>query len=361
MASDRQEWLARRQAGIGASDAAAILGVGYANTNALSVWFDKTAASVSPFGDDGEESSDSEEDRLQIGLLWEPALRAIFEWKLGLGPVRYEPFKVFHDLQDSFLGCTPDGWLEDQQDAEPGVKIPVELKNLDAFASAEWNNEENDFVPLKYQVQVQHQMMVMGAPYAYIMALIGGNKPVIRRVERNEEFIQALREKLRVFWGLVVTRQMPPVDGSEISTQVLKKLYPQDSGLAVMMPPIFDEIGDKLAALKLSAKEINKRIDEYENLIRASIGTATFGVTPQGRAFSWVTGDRKGYTVKPGKTRTLRSIKKLPPGIEFQASPTVLISEPLAQGEEHVEPAQSDDQPATATESDFNQVEPGTP
>ena len=71
-------------------------------------------------------------------------------------------------------------------------------------------------------------MAVTGYEAWWIAVLIGGNKFVYKKIERDEDIIQYLVNMERDFWLNHVEKDVPPMfDGSEASTQLLKQMYPE--------------------------------------------------------------------------------------------------------------------------------------
>ena len=69
-------------------------------------------------------------------------------------------------------------------------------------------------------------MAVTGYEAWWIAVLIGGNKFVYKKIERDEDIIQYLINMERDFWLNHVEKDEPPMfDGSEASTRLLKQLY----------------------------------------------------------------------------------------------------------------------------------------
>lgn len=292
----REEWLEGRRQVIGASDTAGIFGVGYANQSPISVWDSK----VNPPREDEEE-----DERLWIGSLMEPTLRAIFERKTGMPCNAVGATTILVHDQIPWLGATLDGVT---LHVEYGA-CPVELKNVDNFQRDQWKNGD---APLKYMVQVQQQLAVTGASHGYLLGLIGGNKPEIREIERNDRFIETMTEKLADFWDYVERREMPPVgrfpvDNYAATNKFLSKMWLNDSGESVMLP---DESAVWLSTrdnAKKFIKEHAATVEEMEAKIKAAMGDATSGIVP-GELYTvtWKTQHKKSYVVKASSSRVLR-------------------------------------------------------
>ncbi len=291
---NRQQWLAARQSMIGASESAAVFGVGYADQSPLTVWESK----VHPL------AAEDDDKRLRIGRLMEPALRSIFTEEAGLFCESPGEFTIFRSDKLPWLGATLDGVCDDD-----GETVPVELKNVDGWQRDEWAGDE---APLKYQVQVQHQLAVTGATHGYLFGLVGGNDPHVRRIERNDRFIEAMLAKLTEFWRYVELKEPPPADASAGTAAALARLYPKDTGAVIDLPEEAAEWAAKLAEAKAAKKEAEAIERECSNLIRAAIKDASYGRLPDGGGFSLKAQDRAGYYVEPSSYRVLRSVKKVP-------------------------------------------------
>lgn len=285
------EWLESRRSLVGASDTAGIFGVGYADQSAVTVWDSKV---------NGPRAFDQAKvKRLNIGKLMEPALRAIFAQESGQTCVSPGQFTIFRHKELPWLGATLDA-LTGHDEYGP---CPVELKNVSNFAREEW---EGDEPPLKYAVQVQHQLAVTGASHGFLLGLIGGNDPIIKTIERNERFIGAMLKRLEEFWGYVQRRELPPVDSSYATAQILAKLWPEDSGATVALPAEAAEWDRELTEAKDVIKCAEARKLAAENLLKAAIGDATWGDLPGGGRYSWKTQTRAEHFVKESTFRVLR-------------------------------------------------------
>jgi predicted phage-related endonuclease len=129
-------------------------------------------------------------------------------------------------VKDGWLRCTPDGLVMDDPPAiTPGVgewsstsvyPLPltaglVQCKNVDAHLEHEWRGDP----PPAKEVQARVEMAVTGLPWCDLAALIGGNKWVQYRVERDLEIEARILRDLRAFWTLVQTGEEPTVDHTD--------------------------------------------------------------------------------------------------------------------------------------------------
>lgn len=269
----RSEWLEARKSGIGASEVASIFGVGYVNASPITVWAEKTGAA--------KQDIDSETlKRMARGTRLEPFIAMEFEEATGLATVDPGDFTIYRSDTYEWLFATLDRWCHHPEHGP----IPVELKAVNGRFRADWDEEIEP--PLKYMVQCQAQMMVTGTRHCYLVGLIGGDELVVRLLERNDAFCEAMVSKLAKFWVYVQKREMPPVDESEATKAMLGLIYPHDSGLEVSLPDDFIELDRNLLELKDQRKQVETKIDGIENRIKAAIGEATRGVLP-GASYTW--------------------------------------------------------------------------
>lgn len=319
---DRPSWLEARRSRIQASDTAGIFGVGYSDQSPITIYDSKVNAPR-------ETADPSKLRRFKVGKLMEPALRAIFADESGMDCESAGEFTIYRHPDLPWLGATLDAvTVHDEFGA-----CPVELKNVSNFAREEWDGDEP---PLKFNVQVQHQLAVTGASHGFLLGLIGGYEPIIRTIERNDRFIETMLAKLEEFWGYVQRREIPPIDASEATGRILAKLYPKDSGATVALPA--DAV--RWAAEKTAAAAIRKEMEAVEsaadNQLKGAIGEATFGDMPFGShgeivaatrvkllaaaeeasrspvlppRYSWKHQSRAAHSVKASEFRVLRGCK----------------------------------------------------
>ena len=102
----------------------------------------------------------------------------------------------------------------------------LEIKNVDSLAFRDgWIVEGDDIqAPPHIEIQVQHQLMVSGRKYAYIGALVGGNRLVLVKRDRDEAIIKAIRAKVVAFWKSIEAGQEPKPDFSK-DAGFITKLY----------------------------------------------------------------------------------------------------------------------------------------
>lgn len=282
----REDWLTARASFLGASETAGILGCGYADQSPITIW----ASKVHGIADELEMK------RLRIGVLMEPVLRELFTDETGIVLDDLPPWTVYRHAQFPWMGATLDGIAGG---------IPVELKNVGPYNRKDWEGEP----PLKFLVQVQHQIAVCDAPYGYLFGLIGGNEPVVTRVERHDRLIAIILQKLAEFWGYVERRELPPVDDSEATAKALSRLWSEEPGKSVLLPYEALEWAERFEAAKEAKKAAEAEETKYGNLLKAAIADAECGDVPGFGRYSYKTQTRRAYTVEEATFRVLRRVK----------------------------------------------------
>ena len=128
-----------------------------------------------------------------------------------------------------------------------GEEAGLECKTMNDYSSNDYDFESGE-IPVQYYCQCQHYMMVMGWKYMYI-AFSSNFKFSWLKVERNQEFINEMRQKELDFWyNNVVKRIRPEADGSESAMNTLEDLYPSEyEGTSIDFD--FDDLGARYTYL----------------------------------------------------------------------------------------------------------------
>lgn len=302
------EWHEARKKRITGTDVSAVLGCSPHKT-ALSVWARLTGKAETTF----EETSFS-----RWGLATESANRELLASEAGLEVTDSPGFVI--DSEYDWLGATPDGLIG--RIGEPSAPLGAwEGKSPSIYTADDWQDED---APLHYQVQQQAQMRVTGLGWGVLSALIPPRKaddsPLWwREIEANERFQAAMMEQLVEFWENHVQRDIPPAaTGSKLDAAVLKELHPKDNGSVVVLDGTMGALVFQLDKAKAEIKRQEKVRADLENVLKQSMGDATYAVVPDGPCFSWKTQvqHRKASEAREIEMRVLRQIKQLPKGVE---------------------------------------------
>lgn len=268
----RDEWLAERRKGVGASEASALFGV-----NDDGTWPNRFHSAHSLY-------------LLKRGLIPEDSeIAESAEWGLRVEGVAAEWFSdlsgrklIDHGRYHHFWH--PSAHLRSTLDREqaafdlrgPG---PLEIKAPSEWVYEEWKQTG---VPLSAQIQLQAQIACTGWKWGTICAQFAHKRPLWWDVDRNEGFIKALLAKVEAFWGCVERGEAPAVDSHPATERALKALHPRDAGGTIALPPEADDwtqcIEDADAAIDAS-EGIRKTM---RNRLREALGESSYGETPNG-------------------------------------------------------------------------------
>lgn len=244
--ANEEDWHTLRKKRIGGSDVGAILGVNKYKS-IIDVYIDKTEGS----NFEGNEST-------FWGHMHESTIMKVFAQKHREFNVYQAPYSVV----DDFLIANLDGVLKDKNTGDYGV---LEIKTTNAFNYKDW---DGDIVPQYYYAQVQHYLMLTGYKFAYIAVLIGGNKYKDFKIERSEEDITLIKEKVTEFYTENLLKQIPPMpDGSDAYMDYLKKKAMDIENDTVVE---FVDLEEKAQKVKDIGKEINN-LKKEQDLLKEQI------------------------------------------------------------------------------------------
>jgi len=295
--STRDDWLEDRQLGIGGSEAAGVVGLDDYQSP-LSIWSRKRGLMADYLI--GNEA-------MEFGREFEPILVRKVQERTGYRVIHWpQTLRCVH-VDYEWMRCTPDGLAE--SDISPGLGL-VQIKTTSDRMMTEW---VEDGVPLRVQVQVQHEMAVTGARWAIVGVLFGGQKFLTINLERDDEFIEQLIEAESAFWNMVQSGEMPAADGLDATEAAIKQLYPRVIHEQTFTLPVEAEaIDQELQDIASGIEELEKRRAELRNQIRLWIGEYEAGELPNGKArYTCKTVEKQAYQVAATSYRQLvrREIK----------------------------------------------------
>lgn len=211
---NRVEWLKARINGIGASEAAAVVGMSPYKSN-VELWEEKTGR---------RQAKDiSDDPHVKYGKEAEKYLRALFALDYPQYQVDYDEFGMIRNNPDCpFAFATLDGNLTEHETKGKGV---LEIKTTEIMRAGQWD-EWNDRIPNHYYIQVIHQLLATGYAFSWLKAQIkytdksGMKQEAIRHyyIERSEveTDIKWLAEREKGFWDCVVNDKRPALILPEI-------------------------------------------------------------------------------------------------------------------------------------------------
>ena len=156
---DRTSWLSGRSGGIGASEAAAVVGASPWQTP-LELWKLKLGI-IAPKDLSGNAA-------VEQGNRLEPAIRGMFAAMHPELLVVYHQFDVLFQNDRPWLRATLDGELY-RENGEAGI---LEIKTSTPGGKAGWSEWADGRIPRHYYVQVCHQLLATGFDFAYLFAAL---------------------------------------------------------------------------------------------------------------------------------------------------------------------------------------------
>ena len=190
-----------------------------------------------------------------------------------------------------------------------GEKGIVQCKTCSAWKSKDWEGED---IPADYIIQEYHELACSDYEYADVAVLIGNQDFKIKRITRDEAVINDIIQKEVSFWNnFVIPKVMPtmikPKDGD-----ILYKLFPVAKvGEIIELSDVVNAQLESLDALKQDYAVVGKEISRAKNKLKALIKSNEIGTTGTWEIF-WRNVVKKPYEVKEQKFRqlTYRKIKR---------------------------------------------------
>lgn len=262
---DTPQWLEMRKKGIGASEAAAVVGLSPWSTP-LEIFLRKT----------GQLAEKEQTDAMRMGHLLEPVIWTRFNELTGI-PVITRPVGLIAHREHDFILATPDALVHpENEDLQIG-----ESKSTNWRRAAEMGENPED-VPMDWLVQVQQQLAVTELQVGRLAVLLDGRTLLNFRIERNQNLIEALIEAETEFWQRIQNNDPPPPNFSHKSMPLLiKELFGNVSEHRVV------DLSEEAAAGVVRAMEIKaeiKRLEEelgrMESAFKYEIGDAPVGILP---------------------------------------------------------------------------------
>lgn len=281
--NERDEWLAWRRGGLGASDIAGVLGLS-PWASPWSIWATKVGLV--------EDAADSE--AMEFGRMAEPMLAAYFTDRTGL-VVTGQQTRCEHP-ERPWMRCTVDGFVFDGPSRIIDRSVPplgvVEFKST---SEPPW-----DEVPLHYQCQATWTLLVTGMERLWFGVIhLAFGRPRFRVYEftLNPTDADTIQRKAAEFWALVEAGTPPPVDGSEATTDALQAAWGETTDDELELDEDGLSLLANLTVCRRALKDYEAKRSAYENAIRERLGEHESG-TVDGWKVTWKPQTRTGIDVK---------------------------------------------------------------
>lgn len=127
-------------------------------------------------------------------------------------------------------------------------------------------------------------MNVLNRDYAYIAVLIGGQKFIWKKIERDQELIDLITTRLIQFWTINVEQMIEPeIDGSEATTNFIKELTQDIEDNEVILSSEYDELIESQKQIRSTIKNLEKESDKISNQLKLVLKdkNASIAITPK--------------------------------------------------------------------------------
>lgn len=253
----REKWLELRNNGIGGSDAATVAGI--------NPWKSKVELYMEKVG---EIEPEDPGEKAYWGQVLEDLVASEFEKRSGI--------KVRKN--NSILQSEDYPWMLANIDRDiVGSKEGLECKTTDKRNRPMWVENDEMIIPDMVNLQIHHYMAVTGYTAWWVAVLIGGNEFRYKKVERDEELIELLINIEKDFWTRVQNQDPPEMDGSDASSELLKKLYPEGQPEEIDLPEDAAELAQRRNELKEQEKSLKEQVQEVENKLKDQLGDYEIG------------------------------------------------------------------------------------
>lgn len=259
----RSLWLVERRKGMGGSDALGSMGLDPWKVP-LEIYLDKV----------GRAPERPQTDRMRWGQIVEAS---ILEWFVERTEIEVTRTGLLRSIPNPWQLASVDGLSSDG-----GV---VEIKNTNHYRREEW---EDGQIPDGAEAQSQHYLDVTGRSHAWVVAQIGGDPPVIRRIERDDALIEDMRAMEYELWQLVQALTPPAIGTGRASSRLVNRLFPNGvEGKQFEATPEFMALLAEYGAAHLIEVEAKKRKEDAKTQMTYLMGDATEAVRGAKTVATW--------------------------------------------------------------------------
>lgn len=237
--ADRDLWLAERRRSLGGSDASLLAGISRYGSR-VELYLDKT----------GRLRDKPQTSAMEWGTLLEPVA---VQWLARAHDLDIRPAGLLRRLDRPEMHANPDGIVVD----DDGVPVAgVEAKTTSFRLAWEWADEQT---PDHAELQAQWCMYVTGLRWWWVIGLIDGRDPQVRRIAADDGLQEMLADLAVEFWrDHVVADEIPAMDGSTSTIDAVRAwIGNADAGTRV-------ELTDELARLLAEQATCTEKRTEAE-------------------------------------------------------------------------------------------------
>ena len=300
--TEREQFLAERQLGVGGSDAASLFSLGFGCVRRL--WYDKTAAK--------KDFEFEQTKAIRLGNLMEPFFAQEYAAETGN---RVDMDKVFVQDPTSHIAVHIDAWVVKAPESSQGV---AEIKSCGRGA---WFKYKREGLPEDYILQLQTGMGAAGRSWGvFIIGCRDSGEILHWQVDFNPAIYTEILAATAVFWKDLKAEANPyerlePDDPRCASCSYRTTCQGEHVSLAAAGLTAKDgyEMDDSLLPLLIERaerselrKQANDLFDELNEEIKARLGDRKLVCTEQGHKVQFYSFHKAEYVVKAHDERPLR-------------------------------------------------------
>jgi putative phage-type endonuclease len=205
---------------------------------------------------------------MMAGKRWERPIAMVYQEETGREVEWFD--RLVKHPDHPWLGASPDALVRADEEV------------LD-FKLAQWHQRHKfgptpEDVPPQHILQLQTQMGVMGYQQAKLVVWAGETELRVYPYEFDELMFRTIVERCsEIYYTYVLTDQLPPITGSEESSEWLKQRFPKNFGTVRRATPVERELLERYTDVRIREKmegeqiEYNRKL--YENRIKEQIGS----------------------------------------------------------------------------------------
>jgi putative phage-type endonuclease len=186
-----------------------------------------------------------------------------------------------------------------------GAPVEAKTSGIVGPVYGHWGDADSDEIPDVYLIQVSVQMLCTAAEFAWLFALLGGRGIVRYRVQRDDAVLRQIGEFCGDWWQRHVVGGIEPERTDPVPLDVVKRMR-RTPNKTIEFDDVTTELVTAWEEAKAARRGTEKAVDDLQSEILLRLGDAEMAVLQDGREFSYMLQERKGYTVEPGTMRVAR-------------------------------------------------------
>jgi len=284
----RDDWLEARRRGVGASEAAVVLGISPFATP-LKLYLRK-------IGVDDFESS----PLMQWGTYLQPAIAEAYKDRTEKDLIDFEDTIIWSEKYPWLFASLDYGRAIDLSSSNDFDRV-VEVKRVLYWAKDNWGDDGTDEIPTYYYSQVQQQLECSGKQIADVAALIGDCDFRIFTIERDDDYIEELAEAARLFMEQVANEDPPMPDFDHPTTlDLLNGQIEPNEASAIFLDDDALELAVEYSKLSKLKSTTESRLRAIKSRLIFALGDASFASLPRDSgSIKRTIVEKRGFYVEP--------------------------------------------------------------